>query len=100
MLLAAVVEGELLGLRAFAGPNGIVARGAARLALTSGGLDPRGLLAIECGHLERQPEYIGAAGAFNTGTPDGVRSWLRHFATAVEIAAAELRRCCERVAND
>ena len=90
LLLAAVVHGELLALAPFAGPSGVVARGAARLALIAGGLDPRGLLAVDVGHLERRPEYVGAAGAFATGTPDGVRSWLKHYATAVTLAAAEV----------
>ena len=90
LLLAAVVHGELLALRAFEGPGGVLARAAARLTLIAGGLDPRGLLAVDVGHQRREPEYVGAAGAFATGTPDGLRSWLRHYATAVEIAAADL----------
>jgi len=90
VLRASVVHGELLALRAFDGPNGVVARGAARLTLIADGLDPRGLLAPELGHVEREPEYVGSSNAFATGTPDGVRSWLRHCATAVEIAAARL----------
>jgi hypothetical protein len=87
LLLAAVVHAELLTLRPFAGPAGVVARAAARLTLIGRGLDPRGLVAVEEGHLEREPEYVGAAGAYATGTPDGVRSWLRHYATAVEAGA-------------
>jgi Fic family protein len=94
LLQAAVVHGELLALRAFAGPNGVVARAAGRLALIAAGLDPRGLLAVDVGHRQREPEYFGAAGAFATGTPDGLRSWLRHYATAVEVAAAELSDIC------
>ncbi|MCA2214575.1 oxidoreductase [Jidongwangia harbinensis] len=90
LLLAAIVHAELLTLRPFAGPAGIVARAAARLTLIGRGLDPRGLLALEVGHLSREPEYVGASGAYATGTPDGVRSWLRHYATAVEAAASEL----------
>lgn len=90
MAQAAVVHAELLALAPFAGPNGLVARGAARLVLIGGGLDPRGLLAIDVGHVRRGPEYVGAAGAFATGTPDGVRSWLKHYAAAVEVAAAQL----------
>jgi hypothetical protein len=90
LLLAAIVHGELLALRPFAGPSGVVARAAARLTLVSGGLDPRGLLAPEIGHLAREPEYVGAANAYATGTPDGVRSWVKHFATAIELAAAEV----------
>lgn len=90
LLRAAVVHGELLALHPFAGPNGVVARAAARLSLMSAGLDPRGLLAVDVGHLAREPEYVGSAGAFATGTPDGLRSWFTHYAAAVEQAAAEL----------
>jgi hypothetical protein len=89
LVLAAVVHGELLALRPFAGPSGVVARAAARVTLLSTGIDPRGLVAVDVGHQERQPEYVGAAGAFATGTPDGVRSWLRHYATAVEVGAEQ-----------
>jgi hypothetical protein len=90
MLVAAVVHAELLALSPFAGPSGVVARGAARLALIAGGFDPRGLLAVDVGHLMRRPEYVGSAGAFATGTPDGVRSWLKHYAAAVTLAAAQI----------
>lgn len=95
LLRAAVVHGELLALRPFAGPNGVVARAAGRLTLMATGLDPRGLLAVDVGHRQREPEYLGAAGAFATGTPDGLRSWFRHFAAAVEVAAAELTDICD-----
>ena len=90
LLLAAIVHAELLTLRPFAGPAGIVARAAARLTLIGRGLDARGLLAIEVGHLAREPEYLGASGAYATGTADGVRSWLRHYAAAATIAADEI----------
>jgi hypothetical protein len=90
LLLAAVVHGELLALRPFAGPNGVVARAAARVTLVAAGLDTRGLLATDVGHLRRRPEYVGASGAFATGTPDGVRSWIRHYAAAVALAADEV----------
>ncbi len=92
LLLAAVVHAEILTLRPFPGPAGVVARAAARLTLIGRGLDPRGLLAVEVGHREREPEYVGASGAYATGTPDGVRSWLRHYATAVTAATGELTR--------
>ena len=90
LLLAAVVHAELLSLRPFAGPTGVVARAAARLTLIGRGFDPRGLVGVEVGHHEREPEYVGAAGAYATGTPDGVRSWLRHYAAAVEVGAAQI----------
>lgn len=89
LLHAAVVHAELLALAPFPGPNGVVARAAARLTLTSRGVDPRGLIPVDGAHLARRPEYQGAANAYATGTPDGVRSWLRHYATAVTAAAAD-----------
>ncbi|SCL24535.1 hypothetical protein GA0070616_2934 [Micromonospora nigra] len=97
LVLAAVVHGELLNLRPFAGPSGVVARGAARLVLLSTGLDPRGLLTVDVGHREREPEYVGAAGAFATGTPDGLRSWLRHYMSAVEVGADQLTEIGDEV---
>lgn len=87
LVLAAVVHAELLALRPFAGPSNVVARAAARLTLIATGVDPRGLVVVEVGHQERQPEYVGAANAFATGTRDGVRSWLRHYMAAVEVGA-------------
>lgn len=97
LVLAAVVHGELLAIRPFAGPSGLVARAAARLTLLATGLDPRGLVAVDLGHLEREPEYVGAAGAFATGTQDGVRSWLRHYTTAVELGADQLAAIADEV---
>jgi hypothetical protein len=79
-----------LALRPFAGPAGVVARAAGRLTLIAAGVDPRGLVAVDVGHQAREPEYVGAAGAFATGTPDGLRSWFRHYAAAIEHGAAEL----------
>jgi Fic family protein len=90
LLLAAIVHAELITLRPFAGPAGLVARAAARITLINRGFDPRGLVAVELGHYSREPEYVGSAGAYATGTPDGVRSWLRHYAAAVSAAAAEI----------
>lgn len=97
LLVAAVVHGELLALQPFTVGTGVVARAAARLTLTGRGLDPRALLVPERGHLERQPEYVGASGTYATGTPDGVRSWLRHCASAVIIGAAETEAIADRV---
>ncbi|WP_018352257.1 hypothetical protein [Longispora albida] len=89
LLLAAVVHGDLLAAKPFGAVNGLVARAAARLVLISGGLDPRGLLPVDVGHRDREPEYRGASATFVTGTPDGLRSWLKHYAAAVIRAAEE-----------
>ena len=97
LLLAAIVHAELVTLRPFAGPAGVVARAAARLTLIGRGFDPRGLVAVEVGHRKREPEYVGSAGAYATGTPDGVRSWLRHYAAAVVAGAEEIAVIGDRV---
>jgi Fic family protein len=97
LLLAAIVHAELITLRPFAGPAGVVARAAARLTLINRGFDPRGLVAVEVGHRSREPEYVGSAGAYATGTPDGLRSWLRHYAAAVTEAADEITRISDGV---
>ncbi len=94
LLHAAVVHAELLAIAPFAGPNGVVARAAARLTLMARGVDPRGLVVTDAGHLARQPEYQGAANAYATGTPDGMRSWLRHYGAAVTTAAGETTAVC------
>jgi hypothetical protein len=88
LIRAAVVHGELLALNAFSGANGIVARAAARVTLIGSGFDLRGLVAVDVGHLAREPEYVGSAHAFATGTPDGVRSWLKHYCAAISAGAA------------
>jgi len=88
LLHAAVVHAELLTLAPFPGPNGVVARAAARLTLITRGVDPRGLVAVDVGHLDRAPEYQGSATAYAAGTDDGVRSWLRHVTEAVRAGAA------------
>jgi len=97
VVVAAVVQGELLAMVPFAGPNGVVARAAARLTLGTRGLDPPGVSVPEAGHLARRPEYVGAANAYATGTPDGVRSWLRHCCTAVRLGAEEGLAICDSV---
>jgi hypothetical protein len=52
---------------------------------------------VDAGHLAREPEYRGAAGAYATGTPDGVRSWLRHYSAALVAGAAETRATCDAI---
>lgn len=93
-LTAAVVHGELVAIQPFPVANNIVARGAARLALASKGLDSKLLVTVSAGHLDRHPEYVGAQRAWSTGTPDGVRAWLKHYGKALEAGAAETLQIC------
>ncbi|MQM26383.1 oxidoreductase [Glycomyces albidus] len=99
-MAAAVVHGELLSVRPFPVANNVVARAAARLALASKGLDPKLLITVDAGHLERQPEYVGAQRAWSTGTPDGVRAWLKHYGKALEAGAAETLQICSELMKD
>ena len=88
VVVAALVHGDLLVAQPFAGANGVVARAAARLVMAGRGLDP-GLLAVpEVGHVELG-DYAEAADAYRSGVPDGVATWLRHCARAVEAGARE-----------
>lgn len=96
-LVAAVVHGELLALQPFPTAGGVVARAAARLTLAARGLDPRLLIAIDCGHNLRAPEYLGASNAFATGTPDGLRSWLKHYGQALTAGAETTTEICNHV---
>lgn len=93
-LSAAVVHGELLAIQPFPVANNVVARASARLALASKGLDSELLVTINAGHLDRHPEYVGAQRAWSTGTPDGVRAWLKHYGKALEAGAAETLQIC------
>jgi hypothetical protein len=97
LLLAAVVQGELLAVSQFPGPNGVVARATSRLTLLASGFDPRGLIAPEIGHLAREPEYVGSLNAMVTGSADGARSWLKHYAAAVGVAADEMTAVADGV---
>ncbi|WP_346266077.1 oxidoreductase [Glycomyces rutgersensis] len=99
-MAAAVVHGELLAVRPFPVANNVVARAAARLALASKGLDPKLLITVDAGHLERAPEYVGAQRAWSTGTPDGVRSWLKHYGKALTAGAGETLQICTELVKD
>ncbi|WP_119731350.1 Fic family protein [Thermomonospora amylolytica] len=95
IVVAAIVHGELLALRPFGWGDGLVARAAERLTLVQRGLDPKSLTAPEVGHAERADEYAGALRAYLTGTSEGVASWVRHCAAAVQIAARDSLAICE-----
>ncbi len=90
-VLVAVVHGELLALAPFPSANGVVARGAARLAAVAAGLDPKGLAVPEVGHLRRAAEYRTAAAGFAGGTRDGLAAWLLHCCAQWEAGAREGR---------
>ncbi|MCW2502657.1 MAG: uncharacterized protein JWO79_941 [Actinomycetia bacterium] len=94
VIVAAIVHGELLTMGPFGSADGLVARAAARLTMITRGLDRKAVSVPEVGHLARAPEYVGSANAYATGTPDGVRAWLRHCCAAVVLGADEGLAIC------
>lgn len=97
IVIAAIVQGELLALDAFAPSSGVVARAAARLTLIDRGLDPKSLVAFEVGHLELKSEFSDALAQYQTGSPDGVVGWIKHCGRAVELGARESTAICEAI---
>jgi hypothetical protein len=99
VVVAAVVHGELLALRAFGSLDGLVARAAARLVLVDRGLDPKAVSAPEVGHSELHHEYPVAARDYVVGGPAGVARWIDHCATAISLGAREGVAVCEAIAR-
>jgi hypothetical protein len=97
VVVAGVVHGELLALRAFGSLDGLVARSAARLVLIDRGLDPKAVSAPEVGHAELHHEYAEAARDYVHGGPDGVARWLDHCGSAVALGAREGLAVCEAI---
>lgn len=100
VVVAAVVHGELLALRAFGVADGLVARAAARLVLVDRGLDPKAVSAPEVGHVELEHEYVEAARAYGSGGRPGLAHWLEHCARAVGLGALEGRAVCEALVRE
>lgn len=95
VVVAAVVRAELLTLDAFAPASMVVANAAARLTLVERGLDPRSLVVLEVGALERRAEEEAALAAYRAGRPDAVVAWVEHMAGAVVLGAREAVAICE-----
>jgi Fic family protein len=99
VVVAAIVHGELLALRAFGSLDGIVARAAARLVLIERGVDPKAVSAPEVGHAELHHEYAEAARDYIGGGPAGLARWIDHCASAVALGAREGLAVCEAIAR-
>jgi hypothetical protein len=97
VVVAGIVQGELLSLDAFAPASGVVARTAVRLTLIERGLDPKSLVVIEAGHRDLAADYAEALDAYRSGTPEGIAEWLRHCAAAVAAGARESTAICEAI---
>ncbi|MBF6337607.1 oxidoreductase [Nocardia abscessus] len=88
-VIAAVVHGELLGLRPFGTADGVVARAASRLVAVSSGLDPHSLGVPEVFWLRRRQAYLDAAAGFGSGDPEAVGGWVIYCCGAFEDGARE-----------
>lgn len=97
LVVASVVHGELLALRPFAAGNGVVARAAARLLVTTRGLDPTGSVVAEAAWAQQPQPYLATAARFATGTADGVAAWLVACAQGVVQGVTEARSVADAV---
>ena len=97
VVVAAVVHGELMALRAFGTADGLVARAASRLVLVDRGLDPKAVSAPEVGHVELAGDYAGALRGYVGGSPPGVARWIVHCAAAIALGAREGLAVCEAI---
>jgi Fic family protein len=101
VVVAAIVHGELMALRAFGSADGLVARAAARLVLIDRGLDPKAVSAPEVGHAELEHQshgaYAASLRAYVSGGPEGVATWIAHCAQAVALGAREGLAVCEAI---
>jgi Fic family protein len=109
VVVAGVVHGELLALRAFGSVDGLVARAAARLVLVDRGLDPKAVSAPEVGHAELDAAglraqhghaYAEAARGYVNGGEQGLARWLVHCAQAVALGAVEGLAVCEAILRE
>jgi hypothetical protein len=97
VIIAAIVQAEVLSLDAFAPSSGLVARAAARLTLIERGLDPKSLVVFEVGQLESQVEMTAALQAYAEAEPAGVGEWIRYFCSSVELGVRESLAICEAI---
>ena len=93
VVVAGVVQGELLDVAPFGWGDGLIARAASRLVLVATGVDPDALTVPEEGLLELgQARYASALTAYQTGTPEGMATWLIHVAASVQQGATIARQ--------
>ena len=87
LVLAAVAHGEVASLTPFGTADGIVARAVEHLVLIEAGVDPRGALVPEAGHLAAGPRYATLLAGYADGSVAGVRDWILHCAQALTRGA-------------
>jgi len=87
-LLAAVAHAEIVTTGPFGtAADGIVARAAEHMVLIASGVDPRGVIVIEAGHLTLRASYQRALTGYARAGGTGVHGWLMHCAAALAAGA-------------
>lgn len=100
VVVAAVVHGELMALQPFGTRDGLVARGAERLVLRTRGLDPRGLVVVEAGHLAvGRQQYRRLLAGFAKGGDEGLAAWVMHCAQAIRTGSATIETVCQSLTD-
>jgi hypothetical protein len=97
VVIAAIVQAELVSLDAFPPVSGVVARAAGRLVLIDRGLDPKSLVVPEVGQLELRAEFDQALVGYTGGSPEAVAAWIGLYAAAVALGARESLAICEAI---
>lgn len=82
LLLAAIAHAEVAVVAPFGSADDLVARAVERMVLISTGVDPRGVIVTEVGHLRRRDRYGPLLEGYASGTAAGVRGWVLQVAQA------------------
>lgn len=97
LVVAALVQAEVVTMRPFVAGNGVVARALCRAVVVGRGLDPTAVAVWEAALLAAGPQYPLTLAGYATGDAEGVARWLRMFAQAVVDGVAEGTAVCDAV---
>ena len=97
LVRAAVVHAEMLAARPFTAGNAAVGRLLVRHLLVRDGLEPTGTAVTDLYPGRVPAAYAEAAGAYASGTMDGVVAWVVWQAEAVLAGVQEAQRLCRAV---
>lgn len=100
LIVAALAMAEILDIAPFSSANDTVARMTFRSILIGRGFDPDALGLPEVGMLALgATSFVPALAAYRTGTAEGVASWLRHLASAVQYGARRGIEICDELSS-
>ncbi|GEM_PF-1494693 len=100
LIVAGLAMAEIVDIAPFASENDVVARTIFRSVLIGRGFDPDALGLPEVGMLALgASSFVPALAAYRSGTPEGVASWLRHLASAVQYGARRGIEICDELSE-